>query len=104
MRAIGALLLAFGLAWTIPARAQPVLGEARPAAIQGLQLVAVAKGLERPWALAFLPDGGMLVTERAGRLRLVRDGALDPRPIAGVPEVHFKRNGCRYCFDGYQHG
>jgi len=93
MQAIGALLLALGLAWIMPATAQTVLSEARPAAIPGLQLVAVAKGLERPWALAFLPDGGMLVTERPGRLRLVRDGALDPRPIAGVPEVHAQGQG-----------
>jgi glucose/arabinose dehydrogenase len=45
------------------------------------------KGLSRPFALAFLPDGAMLVTERAGRLRVVRDGVLDPRTIAGMPEV-----------------
>src|SRR5262245_60121271 len=45
------------------------------------------KGLSRPFSLAFLPDGNMLVTERAGRLRLVRNGVLDPQPIAGMPEV-----------------
>jgi glucose/arabinose dehydrogenase len=43
-------------------------------------------GLERPWSLAFLPDGRMLVTERPGRLRIVaRDGTLDPQPVTGLP-------------------
>jgi glucose/arabinose dehydrogenase len=45
------------------------------------------RGLNRPYALAFLPDGSMLVTERAGRLRIVRGGVLDPEPISGMPEV-----------------
>jgi len=49
--------------------------------------VTPIKGLSRPFALAFLPDGTMLVTERAGRLRVVRNGVLDPRPIGGMPEV-----------------
>jgi aldose sugar dehydrogenase len=47
----------------------------------------VADGLSNPWSLAFLPNGDLLVTERAGRLRIIRDGVLDPTPIAGVPEV-----------------
>jgi len=47
----------------------------------------VIKGFTQPWSMAFLPDGGILVTERPGRLRLVRDGVLDPNPVAGVPQV-----------------
>jgi len=50
--------------------------------------ILITKGLVRPYALAFLPDGGgLLITERPGRLRMVRDGRLDPQPIAGVPPV-----------------
>jgi aldose sugar dehydrogenase len=50
-------------------------------------VVEVVGGLEHPWAVAFLPGGEMLITERPGRLRLVSDGELRPEPIAGVPEV-----------------
>ncbi len=52
-----------------------------------VRVVTVARGLEHPWGLAFLPDGRMLVTERPGRLRIVeRDGRLSP-PLRGVPAV-----------------
>ena len=53
----------------------------------------VARGLEHPWAIAFLPDGGMLITERDGRLRVLRDDRLDLQPISGVPEVRTDGNG-----------
>lgn len=52
-----------------------------------LRVVVVAKHLEQPWSAAFLPDGGILITERAGRLRIVRDGKLEGNPVAGVPLV-----------------
>jgi aldose sugar dehydrogenase len=52
-----------------------------------IKIETVAKGLDQPWGLAFLPDGRMLVTEKPGRLRIVaKDGAVSA-PIAGVPEV-----------------
>jgi len=57
-----------------------------------IRVSVVAKGLEHPWSLVFLPDGSMLVTERPGRLRIVRDGKLDPKPVTGVPAVRLIGN------------
>jgi glucose/arabinose dehydrogenase len=56
-------------------------------AIQHEIKLTVTKGLIQPWSMAFLPDGGILVTERPGRLRIVRNGVLDPTPVMGVPKV-----------------
>lgn len=58
-----------------------------------IRVVVVARGIPHPWSLAFLPDGNMLITERGGRLRMIRDGVLDPQPIAGIPKVNAVRNG-----------
>ncbi|MCY4638238.1 MAG: PQQ-dependent sugar dehydrogenase [Acidobacteria bacterium] len=58
-----------------------------------IRVSVVARGLSHPWSIAFLPDDGMLVVERDGWLRVVRDGKLDPRPITGVPEVRIDGNG-----------
>ena len=58
-----------------------------------VRVSVVASGLSHPWAIAFLPRGDLLVTGRAGRLRIVRDGVLDPNDIAGVPEVRTDGNG-----------
>ena len=56
---------------------------------QKIKVSAVTTALEYPWALAFLPDGTMLITERAGRLRIIRNGKLDPQPIAGAPASYW---------------
>jgi glucose/arabinose dehydrogenase len=52
-----------------------------------VQVTVLTNELESPWSLVFLPDGGMLVAERPGRLRVLRDGKLDPTPISGLPEI-----------------
>src|SRR3984957_19727480 len=55
--------------------------------------LTVTKGLVHPFSMAFLPDGAILVTERPGRLRLVRDGVLDPAPVKGLPEIRARGLG-----------
>lgn len=57
------------------------------------RVVTVVEGLENPWGLAFLPGGDMLVTERPGRVRLIRNGQLQAEPVAGVPEVFARGQG-----------
>jgi aldose sugar dehydrogenase len=57
------------------------------------RLETVVEGVEEPWGLAFLPDGRMLITEKAGRLRVVENGRLQPEPVAGVPAVWARNQG-----------
>ncbi len=57
------------------------------------RIVTVAEGLEHPWSIAFLPGGDMLVTERPGRLRIIRNGSLLPDAVEGLPEVFAQGQG-----------
>ena len=71
----------------VPEKALPNAPFVIDTAEAGQVRVTPMKGLELPWDLAFLPSGDMLVTERtAMRLRVVRNGALVPQPITGLPE------------------
>src|SRR6516165_9177648 len=48
-----------------------------------IKVTVMTKALDRPFGMAFLPGGNILVSERGGKLRIVRDGVIDPQPIAG---------------------
>ncbi|MCW5694031.1 MAG: PQQ-dependent sugar dehydrogenase [Pseudolabrys sp.] len=58
-----------------------------------LKVETVARGLSHPWALAFLPDGGMLVTERPGRIRIVAKNGDVSKPVENVPRVFARGQG-----------
>lgn len=57
------------------------------------KLETVTTGLEHPWSLAFLPDGSVLVTERAGRLRVIQNGELLPQAVRGLPSLAVSGQG-----------
>jgi glucose/arabinose dehydrogenase len=78
-------ILACGLlffAVQLPAAADVLRTEKHAVRVQ-----VVSAGLQNPWGMTFLPDGAILVTERPGRLRLVRDGKLADKPIGGLPSI-----------------
>lgn len=82
------LALVVGFALTTAAAAMGQEAEdVRRSAYHDYRVVTVADGLVNPWSMAFLPNGDMLVTERPGRLRIVRNGELLPSPVEGIPEV-----------------
>ncbi len=75
------------------AAASPVLGDAPKVDPATYHVETVVEGLDHPWSLAFLPDGGLLVTERNNGLRLVRDGKLVGDRLEGLPEAFKEGQG-----------
>lgn len=63
------------------------------AAHHNYRVATVADGLVHPWSMAWLPNGDMLVTEKPGRLRIIRDGQLLPEAVPGVPPVFYEGQG-----------
>jgi glucose/arabinose dehydrogenase len=82
--ALGALALPVAL---------PAQGEPLRSAYHQYRVVTVAEGLVNPWSMAFLAGGDLLVTERPGRLRLVRNGRLVAEPVAGLPPIRVGNQG-----------
>ena len=83
----------------VPLPDQPVVYDTAEG--QKIRVVVHTAGLSHPWSLAFLPDATMLVTERDGRLRIIRNGTLDPKPVEGVPTI--KRAGLSGLMDVVLH-
>lgn len=83
------------LAAALLSAASPVHGQSDvvSTAAHDYRVVTVADGFEIPWSIAFLPGGDMLVTEKVGRLRIIREGELLPDPVPGVPEVLVRGQG-----------
>ena len=83
---LAAPLMALLAAW-------PASAQVQRTADHDFRIVTIARGLEHPWGMAFLPNGDLLVTERPGPLRIVRSGRLLPEPVAGVPDVFAQGQG-----------
>jgi aldose sugar dehydrogenase len=84
----GMRLILWLAALLLPTGAAPAATQVFPSSAGNLAVETVAGGLVHPWALAFLPDGRMLVTERPGRMRMVTRGGELSQPLAGVPNVY----------------
>ena len=80
------------LVWVLPSGAQGPSGTSPLLAVQGgkIRVVTIATGLFHPWGLVVLPDGNILVTERNGKLRMIRNGVLLPDPVWTAPAASMK--------------
>lgn len=82
--------LAAAVTLAAPACAQE---EVHHSALHDFRVVTVAEGLVNPWSMAFVPGGDILVTERPGRLRIIREGKLLPDPVPGLPAIRAAGQG-----------
>ena len=83
MRHAVTALIALCVLNSLPVHSEIIQSERGP-----VEVTTIATGLNRPWAIAFLPDGRYLVTERAGQMRIVESDGTIGKPLAGVPTVH----------------
>ena len=90
MKRISATVAGFAM---LTAMATPGSADIFPSQELSFEAVVVADGLDRPWGLAFLPDGRMLVTEREGALRIVSAEGIVSEPVGGVPQVYARGQG-----------
>ena len=58
-----------------------------------IKVSVIARGIENPWGMVFLPSGNILITEKTGSFRIIRDGVLDPQVVSGAPEVQVASGG-----------
>jgi glucose/arabinose dehydrogenase len=86
-------LLAAGAATISAQNATPQPPAVQRSALHSYRVVRVAEGLVNPWSMAFLPSGDILVTERPGRLRIIRNGQLLPDPVPGLPRIRAAGQG-----------
>ena len=69
---------------------------------QDIRVTVLTRGVEYPYSMAFLPSGDLLITERTGKLRIMRNGVLDPKPIEGGPASVFAgKSGSLGALHGY---
>ena len=90
---IGKIIMKFAIKLAFIGWAGLIGLAAQPAFASDYTLEEVVNGIDMPWGIAFLPDGDMLVTELSGQLRLIREGELQPQPVAGVPESYYAGQG-----------
>lgn len=87
------LAIAFTVFQLAEAQAQPKAGTTITSQKQKFVLETITSDLQSVWGIAFLPDGRILVTEKGGEIRIIKDGKLLPEKISGVPQVYDKGQG-----------